>query len=59
MENKKTVKCTPSVMKKCAFSSRYNSNSWMCCDYIGKTGHSRGCPPDCCDKFKKRAKELK
>lgn len=23
----------------------------ICCDYISHTGHSRGCPPNNCDKF--------
>ena len=26
------------------------------CDYIGKVGHSRGCRPDNCDKFKRKSK---
>ena len=26
------------------------------CDYIGIVGHSRGCRPDQCDKFKRKTK---
>lgn len=55
----KTVKCTQSVMKNCKWSFRYNAANSACCDYIGKTGHSRGCPPEACDKFEQRKKAMK
>lgn len=54
-----TVKCTQSVMKKCAWSYRHNAGCEIYCDYMCKTGHSRGCPPEACNKFKKREKEMK
>ena len=53
-KNKKTVKCTPSVMKKCKYGGGYNSGSWHYCDYLCKTGERRGCKPECCDKYEKR-----
>ena len=51
---KKTVKCTPAVMLKCKYSSRYNSGTPSYCDYLCKTGERRGCKPECCDKYEKR-----
>lgn len=55
----KTVNCTKSVMKQCAWSYRYNSGTDAYCDYMSKAGHSRGCPPEACDKFKPREKAMK
>lgn len=41
----------------CRFATRFNTDSSnlsiMMCDFIGITGHSRGCRPDECDKFEK------
>ena len=51
--NKKTKKCTPSVMQTCAYS-RYISSGICYCDYLDIMGHRRGCPPEACDKYKKR-----
>lgn len=55
----KTVKCTPKVMKQCVWSYRYNSGTDAYCDYLSKVGHSRGCSPDRCDKFKQRSEAMK
>lgn len=52
---KKTVKCTPAVMKTCEYSSRYNSGTPLYCDYLCKTGQRRVCKPECCDKYVKRS----
>ena len=57
-ENKKPVKCTPSVMKKCAWAYQYNANTLMYCDYLERAGERRGCPPEACTKFKQRKKAL-
>lgn len=40
---------------KSARSSAYN----ITCAYIEKTGHSRGCRPDMCDKFERRRRKKK
>lgn len=52
--NKKTVKCTPSVMRTCKYDGGYNSCSWRYCDYMSMTGHRRGCSPKSCDKYEKK-----
>lgn len=59
MSEKKTVKCTPSVMKQCEWSYRYNSGCLAYCDYATKAGTLRGCPPDACTKFKPRKEAMK
>lgn len=45
------------VTERC-WSCKYFSgdkDKYPCCDYIGHTGHSRGCPAgDDCDKYKER-----
>ena len=51
-EKKKTVKCTNSVKKKCAYSGCIGGEH--ICDYLGKTGHRRGCSPKECDKYKSK-----
>ena len=43
----------------CEYANRLtkeNDYSVLTCDYIGITGHSRGCSPIECDKFKPRTK---
>lgn len=57
-QKRKTVKCTPSVMKKCAWAYQYNGGTLCYCDYLCRAGHSRGCPPEACDKFKQREKAM-
>lgn len=48
---------------KCFYSRKTSSPSQNCgnvfCDYISIEGHSRGCRPDECDKFKPRSKHKK
>lgn len=53
---RKVVNCTPEVMKKCKYGSTTSplNTSTLCCDYLSKVGHSRGCNPTECDKFEKR-----
>ena len=41
--------------KKECFYGKQISNDWIC-DYYGMTKVLRGCPPDNCDKFRKRGK---
>lgn len=51
-ENKKTVKCTVAVMKKCKYGKAIASSiGYHYCDYLGMTGERRGCKPECCDKY--------
>ena len=42
------------------YATRYGTDdrnlSGMTCDYIGITGHRRGCRPDRCDKFQEDPK---
>ncbi|MCI6044268.1 hypothetical protein MR857_13295 [bacterium] len=44
----------------CLYATRYGTDdrnlSVMTCDYIGITGHRRGCRPDRCDKFQEDPK---
>ena len=55
MGNKKSVKCTEAVMKTCKYA-RYMCSNERYCDYISRTGHRRGCPPEECDKYEKKKK---
>lgn len=36
---------------KCIYHSIVSSGHEVICDYIGATGHSRGCPASECDKY--------
>ena len=45
------IKCTDEVMKTCMY---VNTNGAISCDYIGVTGHMRGCSPDNCTRYKKQ-----
>lgn len=45
-----TVKCSE-VIKTCHYSSTITEDRVLC-DYIGMTGHRRGCDPEKCDKYK-------
>lgn len=49
-ENTKTVCCTDEIKKKCIYG---NTNGEPSCDFINKTGHSRGCDPEQCTEFVK------
>ena len=49
-EKKKTVKCTNKIKKQCTYSGCIGGEH--ICDYLGKTGHRRGCSPKECDKYK-------
>lgn len=53
-QNGKTVNCTQEVMNTCAYARKYNGSTVAYCDYICKTGHRRGCLPQCCDKYESR-----
>ena len=48
----KTYKCSE-VGGKCIYRAGQSKEVFMC-DYIGKTGHRRGCNPEQCDKFKEK-----
>lgn len=48
-EEVKTYQCSK-VGHKCFYKSGNGQN--RTCDYIIKTGHRRGCPPEQCDKYK-------
>lgn len=46
------------VITTCYYSSHINlsgvsRSASYCCDYIGVEGHSRGCPPEACIKYRK------
>lgn len=43
---------------KCVYHSSVSSGHDIICDYIGVTGHSRGCPASQCDKYRK-GKQIK
>jgi len=45
------IKCTDEVMRTCIYA---NTNGAISCDYIGVTGHMRGCSPDNCTRYKKQ-----
>lgn len=49
--------------KFCKYSSRNSADATseynITCAYIDKTGHSRGCRPDMCDKFERRRRKKK
>lgn len=47
------IRCTDAVMRTCIYA---NTNGAISCDYIGVTGHMRGCPTDHCTKYKKKEK---
>lgn len=48
----KTYDCSK-VGKKCIYSTKIAGNTEIC-DYIGVEGHSRGCEPDKCTKFRRK-----
>ena len=54
----KTKKCSPAVIATCKWG-RTISYGCSYCDYLDKHGHSRGCPPDACDKYEKKAEGKK
>lgn len=47
----KTVKCSE-VIKTCKYRGRVGIDE--ICDYLETVGHSRGCHPECCDKYEKK-----
>ena len=51
---KKTVNCTNKVMATCEYAFNRGGGTYGC-DYIGRTGHSRGCPPSRCNKYNAKA----
>lgn len=46
------VYCDSVAAKKCLYGSSANFESQGLCNYILLVGHSRGCSPECCSKFK-------
>ena len=44
------VNCTAAVMKKCVYGGTCGGSP--CCNYILVEGHSRGCSPRQCDKYR-------
>ena len=48
--NKKTVKCTEAVMKKCKYG-RCLSGGQCYCNYLEMMNERRGCSPKECDKY--------
>lgn len=53
----RTIKCDKKVMEKCKYRGSLNGEGYFFCDYLGITGHRRGCPTECCDKFEKSRKK--
>ena len=45
-----TYQCSK-VIKTCIYAEKLGAA--MMCNYIGATGHRRGCDPEACDKYKK------
>lgn len=45
---REAVCCTKEVIKKCIYG---DANGVPSCNYIGITGHKRGCDPDHCTEF--------
>lgn len=41
--------------KNCAYMAKFSGGSITYCDYIGFTGHARGCDADKCDKYIKKS----
>lgn len=61
MTEKEIYKIKKEKCKFCEYGTRNNQGNAdsiksIICDYIGKVGHSRGCRPDKCDKFKRKTK---
>lgn len=52
--SEETYKCSE-VQKKCMYSVTMKEGM-IICDYIGVEGHSRGCSPEKCDKYKPKTR---
>lgn len=59
MTESEILKIKKDKCQYCRFAIRTNTDNnnlgATICDFIGITGHSRGCRPDECDKFEKSA----
>lgn len=51
----KTVKCSE-VIKTCEYAGRTDGR--LTCDYVITVGHSRGCDPEECTRYRKRKGKL-
>ena len=52
-----TYKCSE-VINTCVYSG-YLDGAPNYCDYLCKVGHSRGCDPEECDKYKSKSETKK
>lgn len=64
MSERDIYKIKKEKCRHCVYATRNGKGNEDCiksilCDYIGKEGHSRGCRPDKCDKFKRKTKTRK
>lgn len=50
------IRCTDKVMRTCVYA---NTNGEISCDYIGVTGHMRGCSPDDCTRYERSTEKKK
>ena len=57
-ETEQTYKCSE-VIKTCAYRGFISSWNTQHCDYIGVTGHRRGCDPEHCTRYKYSEKPRK